>query len=123
MATARKPRFKRMPEAVPTGFRITERDLAILRLVARLRFARSTHIVAAIQATQPEASAQKLIRRLEWLYHSGHLERPPAQQESYRAGAGSSPMAYMLGAGGADLLSREFGFRRMDWTFRSRTIS
>src|SRR6266702_2854372 len=123
MATARKPRFKHMPEAVPAGFRITERDLAILRLVARLRFARSTHVVAAIRAMQPEASAQKIIRRLELLYHSAHLERPAAQQESYRAGAGSSPMVYMLGAGGADLLSREFGFRRMDWTFRSRTIS
>jgi len=71
------------------------------------------------------ASEQQLLRRLEGLYHARCLSRPPAQLETYRAGAGSRPIAYMLGNRGADLLAQKYGWRRaaVDWTAKARTAT
>lgn len=57
------------------------------------------------------------------LYHSGHLSRPKAQVDTYKAGGGSRPIVYALGNRGIDLLAAKFGFRRasVDWTAKSRT--
>jgi hypothetical protein len=123
VATARKPRFRRKRNAGPRNFQITERDEEILLIVARHRIARSMHIVALLQARHPGASEQQILRRLEWLYHRQYLSRPPAQLEAYRAGAGSRPIAYMLGNRGADLLAAHYGWRRaaVDWTAKART--
>ena len=57
--------------------------------------------------------------------HGPYLSRPPAQLETYRAGAGSTPIAYMLGNRGADLLVRKYGWRRaaVDWTAKARTAT
>ena len=92
-------------------------------IVARHRIARSRHIVALIRSMHPGASAQQVLRRLGAMYHRGYLARPPAQLESYRAGAGSRPIAYILGNHGADLVARKYGFRRsaVDWTSKART--
>ena len=119
----RNPRFQRKPAAIPRNFRITDRDEEILLIVARHRIARSTHIVRLVQAEHAAASEQGLLRRLEMLYHTGYLSRPKAQLYPYRAGAGSSPIAYMLGNHGADLVARKHGFRRatVDWTAKART--
>src|SRR3954471_4782656 len=53
--------------------------------------------------------------------HTRYLSRPGAQLETYRAGAGSSPIAYMLGNRGADLLAHKYGWRRavVDWTAKA----
>src|SRR5215213_8662768 len=120
---ARKPRFERKPSLISQGFRITVRDEEVLLAVVRHRIARSTHITALIQAFHPGASAQQLLRRLEGLYHTRYLSRPPAQLETYRAGAGSRSIAYMLGNRGADLLARKYGWRRaaVDWTAKARS--
>ncbi|MBV9828323.1 MAG: replication-relaxation family protein, partial [Alphaproteobacteria bacterium] len=103
--------------------RITDRDEEILLIVARHRIARSTHIIRLLQNMHPGASEQGLLRRLEWLYHAGYLSGPKVQLYPYRAGAGSAPIAYMLGNHGADLVARKYGFRRatVDWTAKART--
>jgi len=63
------------------------------------------------------------LRRLELLYRARYLSRPAAQLDSYRAGAGSKPIAYMLGNRGADLVAQKHGWRRaaVDWTAKART--
>jgi len=93
MATVRKPRFRRRPNAIARQFRVTARDEEIILIVRRHKIARSTHIVAIVQALHPGASEQQILRRLEGLYHKHYLSRPPAQLETYRAGAGSEPIA------------------------------
>src|SRR3954453_9106525 len=125
ITTERKPRFERKPSWIPQGFRITARDEEILLSVARHRIGRSTHVTALIRAMRSGASEQQLLRRLEGLYHTRYLSRPPAQLETYRAGAGSTPIAYMLGNRGADLLARKYGWRRaaLDWTAKARTAT
>jgi hypothetical protein len=96
-----------------------------LRAVARHRIIRSTHITALIRTMYPGASEQQLLRRLEGLYHTRYLSRHPAQLETYRAGSGSKPIAYMLGNRGADLLAQKYGWRRaaVDWTAKARTAT
>ena len=73
----------------------------------------------------PGASEQKVLRRLQSLFHAGYLTRPKKQLENYRAGAGSAPMLYCIGNAGADLLTSKYGFRRtaVDWTSKARTAT
>lgn len=58
MATspARRPRFRRATE--PLAFRLTESDVAIVRLLAQHRFLRSTHIAALTGRSLDRVSAQ-----------------------------------------------------------------
>src|SRR4051794_26836796 len=79
VATVRKPRFRRRPNAIARNFQITERDEKVLLIVGRHRIARSTHIVALIRSLDPGASEQQILRRLEGLYHKRYLSRPPVQ--------------------------------------------
>lgn len=127
MATAmtiveRLPRFERRPRAIP-GFELTERDEEILKLIARHRFITSAQIVALIDAMYPASSEQQVLRRLHLLYHSGHVARPKAQVDSYKAGGGARPMVYALANKGIDLLAAKHNFRRasVDWTAKART--
>jgi len=112
----RRPRFRR---ATPPALAVTDRDIEIMRHVARHRFLRSTQIIDLVAAR----SKQKILRRLHVLYHNGFLDRPPAQLEYYRAGGGSKPMVYGLGNKGADLLATQFALprSRVDWTTKNRT--
>lgn len=110
----RKRRFRREPEG---AIQITERDLAIVRLVCRHRFLRSTHLLALV------GGGQGLIRRLADLYHHAYLDRPREQIEFYQ-NAGSKPMVYAVGNRGADLLAREDGLPRgkVNWTAKNHAI-
>ena len=101
------------------------RDEEIIRIVARHRFVRSYHIIDLIAAGDPGTSEQQIKRRLQLLFHGDYLSRPKVQVESYRAGAGSRPMVYILGNKGIDLLAAKYGFRRSsaDWTTKARTAS
>ena len=118
----RLPRFVRRPRDIPS-FELTERDVEILKIVARHRFATSAQIIALIEAMFPGASEQKILRRLHCHFHAGFLSRPKAQVDTYKAGGGSRPIVYALGNKGMDHLAAQFGFRRasVDWTAKSRT--
>ena len=82
---------------------LTERDRAIVRLVHRHRFLRSSHIASLVGG-----SLQQIVRRLQLLYHHGFLERPRIQIEYYHQG-GSRQIVYGLGRKGASLLKQEHG--------------
>jgi hypothetical protein len=80
---------------------LTPRDAEIVRLVARHRFLRSTHIISLAGG-----SPQQLLRRMQLLFHHGYLERPRAQLDYFYQG-GSKAMVYGLGKeGGAVLHSK-----------------
>jgi hypothetical protein len=93
---ARRPRFRR---AQPPAFRLTDGDVAIIRLVAQHRFLRSTHIAELLGR-----SVDRTNDRLSRLFHAGYVDRPRAQLE-YHPTNGSSPMVYALGDLGAQLLT------------------
>ena len=103
MATSpsRRPRFRRAAE--PPAFRLTESDVAIVRLLARHRFLRSTHITALAGR-----SLDRINDRLLRLFHAGYVDRPRAQLDRY-PDRGSAPMVYALANGGARLLAERDG--------------
>jgi hypothetical protein len=101
MESRRLPRFKRAPTAAP--IQLTERDRAIIRLVCRHRFLRSSHIISLAGG-----SPQQILRRLQLLYHHEFLERPRVQIEYYYLG-GSREIVYCLGTKGSSLLEQELG--------------
>lgn len=82
----RKPRFKRAPDA--PNFRLTPRDVELLRHVARYRFLRATQL-----AVLTGASHQVISRRLNLLFHHGYLDRPPEQLALIRL-HGNQPIVY-----------------------------
>ncbi|WP_395746690.1 replication-relaxation family protein [Prosthecobacter sp.] len=116
--SSRLPRFTRAPQKAG-GFRVTPRDLQILRVVAEHRFIRSEWI-----ARLAGGSYQQVIRRLHLLYHHSYLDRPRAQIDYYHEG-GSHSMIYGLASRGAGRLRRDLNmpFERMDWTTRNRHAS
>jgi hypothetical protein len=99
MEYSRLPRFKRAVAVTP--LQITKRDREILRQVQRYRFLRSPQI-AALLADR----SQQLLRRLQFLFHHGYMERPRAQLDYYHQG-GSRHLVYGLGSKGAALLKQE----------------
>ena len=111
---ARLPRFRRASE--PPAFRLTEDDVAMVRLLARHRFLRSTHIAALVGR-----SLDRTNDRLSKLFHAGYLDRPRAQLDYYPT-AGSAPMAYALADRGARLLIERDGveFANVEWSRKNR---
>jgi hypothetical protein len=105
----RKRRFVR---ETPDPFQLTDRDIALVRLVAQHRFLRSTHLSDLSQAPH-----KKVCDRLTCLFHAGYLDRPRAQFDHYREGGGSSPIVYALGNRGAQLLIQNYGpeVAEVDW--------
>lgn len=106
---SRRPRFRRASES--PGFHVTDRDIAIIRHIARHRFLRSTHIAALAGRSIDRAND-----RLCHLYHAGYIDRPRAQLDYYPT-KGSAPMVYALANRGAQLLRErgEIGLSRIDW--------
>ena len=117
VVVARKPPFQRVE--LSTGFEITDRDITIIKMVTARHFIRSSDIISLLGG-----SPQKILRRLDQLYHRGFLQRPGAQVEWYRAGSGSRPLVYSLGNHRIDLLVERYGYRRsaVDWTAKARTV-
>lgn len=97
----RRPRFRRGAE--PLAFRLTDSDIEIVRLLARHRFLRSTHIAALV-----ERSLDRVNDRLLRLFHAGYVDRPRAQLDHY-PDTGSAPMVYALANSGARLLVERDG--------------
>ncbi|HWB02944.1 MAG TPA: replication-relaxation family protein [Verrucomicrobiales bacterium] len=92
----RLPRFRRDGARIPP-LHLTPRDLEILRRVGEHRFLRSSHIRRLVGG-----SPQRVLRRLQLLYHHGCLERPRAQIEYY--GGIGKEIVYGLARKGAALL-------------------
>jgi protein involved in plasmid replication-relaxation len=110
----RRPRFRRASE--PPTFRVTDDDVVILRLLARHRFLRSTHIAALV-----DRSLDRTNDRLLRLFHSGHVDRPRAQLDHYPT-SGSGPIVYALDNLGARLLTERDGtaFANSEWSRKNR---
>jgi DNA-binding Lrp family transcriptional regulator len=98
---ARLPRFRRAP--VPPAFRFTDGDLEIIRVIAKHRLIRSTHIAALVGRSVDRAN-----ERLSRLFHAGYIDRPRAQLDYYPT-SGSAPYVYSLADRGASLLRRRDG--------------
>ena len=72
MQSARLPRFRRGSKVTPIA--LTQRDRQTVRRVFEHRFLRSTHLLSLLPG-----SRQQILRRLQFLYHHGYLDRPRAQ--------------------------------------------
>lgn len=109
----RRPRFRRASE--PPAFQITDGDVAIVRLLARHRFLRSTHIAALVGR-----SLDRTNERLRGLFDTGYVDRPRAQLDYYPNG--SAPMVYALADRGARLLIERDGvdFANVEWSRKNR---
>lgn len=110
----RSPRFKRAVQ--PPAFRLTDDDVAMIRLLARHRFLRSTHIAALVGR-----SVDRTNDRLSKLFHASYVDRPRAQLDYYPS-AGSAPFIYALADRGARLLIERDGvnFSNVEWSRKNR---
>lgn len=111
----RKPLYRRTPGE--KNIQLQERDREIIYEVFRYRFLNSRHITALVGG-----SSQRVLRRLQSLFHAGYLTRPLEQIRPYKTG--SDPMVYGIGNKGAELLEREFEIPRgkIDWTRKNREV-
>ena len=111
----RLPRFQRQKIR---PFQLTPRDLDVIRLVARHRFLTSPQICSVVDGAKGQ-----ILRRLQFLYHAGYLDRPRCQLDYYHSG-GSKVMVYGLASRGAGLMRQKFDlpFSRMDWDTRKSRI-
>src|SRR3954451_23755935 len=110
----RRPRFRRATE--PPAFRLTADDVEIVRVVARHRLIRSTHIAALVGRLLDRTND-----RLSRLFHAGYIDRPRAQLDYYPT-FGSAPMIYALADRGVRLLKEWDGaeFRNPEWSRKNR---
>src|ERR1051325_2630882 len=107
-------RFRRA--AAPPPFRLTDDDIEIVRVVARHRLIRSTH-VAALVGRSLDRTNDRLLR----LFHAGYVDRPRAQLDYYPT-FGSAPMIYALADRGVRLLRDCDGvkFHNAEWSRKNR---
>ncbi len=113
-----RPRRKRSDN--PPPFQLTDRDLEILRAVARYRFLNSDHVRRVI-----DGSNKNIANRLKGLFDHGYLDRPECQYDFYRPGGGSSLAVYALGDKGARILNHYDGFEagpRVSWAHKNRKV-
>jgi len=110
-SATRRPRLKRTRHGKPS-FVMQERDLSIIKLVADYGIASSDIITALVLG-----SRQVLLRRLQVLYHAGHLDRPRRQQLS-----GNGALVYALGSKGASIPSIVTDHRGRDWSEKNRKM-
>ncbi|HUS95502.1 MAG TPA: replication-relaxation family protein, partial [Hyphomicrobiaceae bacterium] len=113
-----RPRRKRSDN--PPPFQFTDRDLTILRAVARYRFLHSGHIRTLIPG-----SDKNLSNRLKGLFEHAYLDRPECQYDFYRPGGGSSPVVYALRDKGARILREHDGLEygaRVSWAHKNRRV-
>ena len=106
-ALKRLPRTRRAKN--PPGFRVTERDVEIIRSVLSFRFLYTKQLHWLF----PDASEQNLNIRLRLLYHHGYLERVPLPES--RA---NEQLVYALTEKGALLLAESDGVSREDIFWR-----
>jgi len=106
MATMTAPTLlKRLsrPENPPSSFRITQRDVEIVRAVARFGYLTSEQIIRYLIVLFGPMSHQQVLRRLHILFDSHYLNRPEHQHLQLSS---FSHFVYGLGREGAHLLAR-----------------
>jgi Replication-relaxation len=111
--SSRKPRFRR----VGVQWKLTQRDLEIVRHAARHRFLTTEHIRRLVKG-----GGQGIVRRLQRLYHAGVLDRPKAQLDYFHRG-GSKLMVYALGPHGARMLCERGEKSRINWSAKNRSVT
>jgi hypothetical protein len=101
-----RPRLERAPETAPS-IEITERDLAVLALLAEHRVLTQGLVEDALECSGPRPSPTNLSKRLAAMFHGGYLDRIlPPRRETFTGGAA---FAYALTAKSERLLrSRQF---------------
>jgi len=105
--------FKRLSRPQnPPSFRITERDITIVRAVAKYRFLSSDQIIRLLG----DASQQQVLRRLQLLYYHHFLDRPVHQHMQLSAFA---HLVYGLGREGARLLAGDHLVDARQWTTKN----
>lgn len=119
MATLPPAPLKRLSRPQdPPGFRITERDAAILRAVARFRFLSSEQVARIIGGSE-----RALRVRLKLLFYHGYLDRPRHQhvQLAMFFDEGNRPLVYGLARRGAQLLAEHGAVvdAKLDWTTKN----
>jgi hypothetical protein len=106
------------PDTPPSG-RITNRDKAILRFVARVRCATSDQI-----ARRVGGSPRGVCSRLKFLFRAGYLDRPANQHAQLAAffDEGNHPLVYALARKGARLLAQDGApvNDRVDWHTKNK---
>ena len=80
-------------------FRLTSRDIELIRLTAQFRFIDTNHYHNLLGG-----SIVRMRLRLKMLWILGYLDRPKIQIDYYIRGGGSSPMIYAITKNGAKLL-------------------
>ena len=113
-------RPRRTRSGNPPPFQLTDRDIDILRIVARYRFLHSGHIRRLIAGSQ-----KNLANRLKALFEHAYLDRPECQYDFYRPGGGSSLAVYALSDKGARVLSHYDGLAsgpRVSWAAKNRKV-
>ena len=110
--TTHAKRFKRERNYKP--FILQEQDVELLELLASYRFL-DTYMLLALQPR----SLRGLRRRLQYLFHSGMIDRPP---RDYLRTPG--PMVYALGNKGADVLAQKQELERgkIDWQAKNHEV-
>lgn len=112
MSVARLPRAKRSES--PPPMQVTDRDLRILRWVARFRYM-TREQVEKLEFKPSTASYCK--RRLMLLYQHGYLDR---HFLPLRSAFGAARAYYTLDSRGANLVAETFGLRRAEVDWRPR---
>jgi hypothetical protein len=102
----------------PRAFRITDRDIEILRAIARWRFLTSEQIVRYLIMRDGAASHQHVLRRLNALFAHAYLDRPVQQHVQL---SGFLPLVYALGRRGARLLAEigDSADPNLQWTLKN----
>ena len=111
-----RPRFVRSKKQDAPVFRVQERDIEILQLLADYRFLETPQILALTGR-----GYRNLQRRLQYMFHAGLVDRPPRQQDYLWA---PRPMVYALGDKGADLLAERLQVERgkVAWQEKNRQV-
>jgi protein involved in plasmid replication-relaxation len=111
-------RPRRVRSGRPPPFQVTERDIDIIRLVARYRFLGAHHLRRLVSG-----SDKNITNRLKALFEHRYLDRPQCQYDYYRPGGGSSPIAYALADRGACLLAQSTKQgQRAAWTNKNNQV-
>lgn len=105
------------PES-PPAFRVTDRDIVILRALARWRFMTSDQVERFLTLIYGAASAQQVRRRLLLLFAAGCVDRPRHQHIQLSS---FDYLVYALGRKGATLLA-ELGdpIENLQWTLKNK---
>jgi hypothetical protein len=108
----RRPRFRRAAPSERPRFRLQQRDREIVSLVHDYRLIPSGHIQRLVHG-----SHQKILRRLQALYHARYLDRISL--------GNNTEVLYALDDTGADLLAGmgKIERRRLDWGQKNRELT